>query len=349
MTATLSHSRRAPAPAAPRTTVPKILEHVMGWTLVVVLAMLVTQPRPAVTSEPPPPGPDLSIAADVRRPGLPRPGSKLNISRTARMPAPRARGTERSLARRAELIAIGRKLFADTSYDALSMDDIARQAQCRQGADLLLLQVQARLLPRDHRGLRRRPGHLRGERPRTAAGGPGPAHHRRLSALRRAQPGRLPHDRQRRRRLRRRGARHPGRGARGDRRDHRRRRVRPTRHPPLARMALLGWVCSVEGATLDWIDRPRAAPATTMRELLVKTLGGTDARHRGARPRLPGPGGRPAATPERRRGGRGLADRPPPQVPARRRLVDRLDQLAVRRCHRSAPRRTCRPGPAAFL
>ncbi len=43
------------------------------------------------------------------------------------------RGTERSAARRAELIAIGRALFADTSYDALSMDDIARQAQVAKG------------------------------------------------------------------------------------------------------------------------------------------------------------------------------------------------------------------------
>ena len=32
-------------------------------------------------------------------------------------------------------------------------------------------------------------------------------------------------------------------------------------------------VCSVEGATLDWIDRPEL-PRDTMRELLVRTLGG---------------------------------------------------------------------------
>lgn len=37
------------------------------------------------------------------------------------------------MARRAELIAIGRRLFADTSYDALSMDDIARQAHVAKG------------------------------------------------------------------------------------------------------------------------------------------------------------------------------------------------------------------------
>jgi AcrR family transcriptional regulator len=35
--------------------------------------------------------------------------------------------------RRAELIATGRKLFADTSYDALSMDDIARHAGVAKG------------------------------------------------------------------------------------------------------------------------------------------------------------------------------------------------------------------------
>uniref|UniRef100_UPI000A41BB5C TetR/AcrR family transcriptional regulator n=1 Tax=Streptomyces scabiei TaxID=1930 RepID=UPI000A41BB5C len=46
---------------------------------------------------------------------------------------PRARGTDRSSARRAELISIGRKLFADTSYDTLSMDDIARQAHVAKG------------------------------------------------------------------------------------------------------------------------------------------------------------------------------------------------------------------------
>ncbi|MFI1619070.1 TetR/AcrR family transcriptional regulator [Streptomyces lydicus] len=44
-----------------------------------------------------------------------------------------ARGTVRSQARRAELIATGRRLFADTSYDTLSMDDIARQAGVAKG------------------------------------------------------------------------------------------------------------------------------------------------------------------------------------------------------------------------
>ena len=38
-------------------------------------------------------------------------------------------------------------------------------------------------------------------------------------------------------------------------------------------MGLFGWVCSVEGATLDWIDRPELS-RDIMRELLVKMLGG---------------------------------------------------------------------------
>ncbi|MGW7317057.1 helix-turn-helix domain-containing protein [Streptomyces sp. NPDC054854] len=41
--------------------------------------------------------------------------------------------TSRSQVRWAELIATGRKLFASTSYDALSMDDIAKQAGVTKG------------------------------------------------------------------------------------------------------------------------------------------------------------------------------------------------------------------------
>ncbi|MFD1662468.1 hypothetical protein ACFSL4_30920, partial [Streptomyces caeni] len=43
---------------------------------------------------------------------------------------------------------------------------------------------------------------------------------------------------------------------------------------PLARMGLLGWVCGMEGATLDWMDRPEPS-RDSMRALLVRTLGGT--------------------------------------------------------------------------
>ena len=39
----------------------------------------------------------------------------------------------RSQVRRSELIATGRKLFSDTSYDALSMDDIAKHAGVAKG------------------------------------------------------------------------------------------------------------------------------------------------------------------------------------------------------------------------
>ncbi|MGW7103572.1 TetR/AcrR family transcriptional regulator [Streptomyces sp. NPDC054838] len=49
--------------------------------------------------------------------------------RRARQPG----ATGRSQVRRAELMAVGRKLFADTSYDALSMDDIAKQAGVAKG------------------------------------------------------------------------------------------------------------------------------------------------------------------------------------------------------------------------
>jgi hypothetical protein len=44
--------------------------------------------------------------------------------------------------------------------------------------------------------------------------------------------------------------------------------------PPLVRTGLLGWVCSVEGMTLDWVERP-VLSRDTMRDLLAKTLGGT--------------------------------------------------------------------------
>ncbi|MFJ8739481.1 TetR/AcrR family transcriptional regulator [Embleya sp. NPDC127516] len=52
-------------------------------------------------------------------------------------PRPQGRRTppdsERSQARRAELVAIGRQLFANTSYDALSVDEIAARANVAKG------------------------------------------------------------------------------------------------------------------------------------------------------------------------------------------------------------------------
>jgi AcrR family transcriptional regulator len=185
----------------------------------------------------------------------------------------RARGTERSAARRAELIAIGRKLFADTSYDALSMDDIARQAHVAKGliyyyfrskrgyylaivedsvADLVTLAAGGLELPAVDRVHRTIDGYLRYAEHNQAAyrtivsGGVG--FDTEVQAIRD-------------------GVREAivatmAEGAYGR-----------TAITPLARMGLLSWVCGVEGATLDWIARPELS-RDRMRELLVRTLGG---------------------------------------------------------------------------
>nr|WP_322725636.1 TetR/AcrR family transcriptional regulator [Streptomyces spongiae] len=187
---------------------------------------------------------------------------------------PRTRGTDRSLARRAELIAIGRKLFADTSYDALSMDDIARQAHVAKGliyyyfkskrgyylaivedsvTDLVSFAASGLELPPEERVHRTLDGYLRYAEDNQAAyrtivsGGVGfdTQVHAIRDGVREAIVETIAE------------------GAYG------RREI-----APLARMGLLGWVCSVEGATLDWIDRPDL-PRDAMRELLVRTLGGT--------------------------------------------------------------------------
>ncbi|MER6384752.1 TetR/AcrR family transcriptional regulator [Streptomyces sp. NPDC001250] len=186
---------------------------------------------------------------------------------------PRMRGTERSVARRAELIAIGRKLFADTSYDALSMDDIARQAHVAKGliyyyfqskrgyylaivqdsvADLVACAASGLELPAVDRVQRTIDGYLRYAEHHQAAyrtivsGGVGfdAEVHAIREGVREAIIATIAE-----------GA--YGRSDIG----------------PLARMSLLSWVCSVEGATLDWIDRPGLS-RDTMRDLLVKTLGG---------------------------------------------------------------------------
>ncbi|MET9449576.1 TetR/AcrR family transcriptional regulator [Streptomyces cinerochromogenes] len=187
--------------------------------------------------------------------------------------ATQVRGTERSVARRAELIAIGRKLFADTSYDALSMDDIARQAQVAKGliyyyfrskrgyylaiiqdsvADLVTSAAGGLRLPAVDRVHRTIDGYLRYAEHHQAAyrtivsGGVGfdTEVHAIRDGVREAIIATIAE------------------GAYG--RDD---------ISPLARTGLLAWVCSVEGATLDWIERPRLS-RDTMRELLVKTLGG---------------------------------------------------------------------------
>lgn len=178
------------------------------------------------------------------------------------------------MARRAELIAIGRKLFADTSYDALSMDDIARQAHVAKGliyyyfqskrgyylaiiqdsvADLVTYAASGLELPQVDRVHRTIDSYLRYAEYHQAAyrtivsGGVGfdAEVHSIRDGVREAMVGTIAE-----------GA--YGRSDIG----------------PLARMGLLAWLCSVEGATLNWIDNPELS-RDTMCELLVKTLGGT--------------------------------------------------------------------------
>ncbi|MER5951944.1 TetR/AcrR family transcriptional regulator [Streptomyces sp. NPDC001904] len=183
----------------------------------------------------------------------------------------RVRGTDRSATRRAELIAIGRKLFADTSYDALSMDDIARHAGVAKGliyyyftskrgyylaiiedsvGDLVDRASSAGDLAPVDRVHRTVDGYLRYAEHHQAAyrtiitGGVG--FDAEVQALRN-------------------GVREEmiatiARGAYG----------KPD-VPELARLALLGWLCGVEGVTLEWIGR-REVERDTVRALLVRTL-----------------------------------------------------------------------------
>jgi AcrR family transcriptional regulator len=197
----------------------------------------------------------------------------VNISDQREAARPRARGTERSIARRAELIAIGRKLFADTSYDALSMDDIAKQAhvakgliyyyfQSKRGYYLAIIQdsvadlvtyaasgLEMEQVDRVHRTLDsylRYAEHNQAAYRTVVSGGVGfdAEVHAIRDGVRDAIVATIAD------------------GAYGR-----------TDISPLARMGLLAWVCSVEGATLDWIGGPPQLSRDTMRDLLVKTLG----------------------------------------------------------------------------
>ena len=197
----------------------------------------------------------------------------MNISQQRADARPRARGTERSAARRAELIAIGRRLFADTSYDALSMDDIARQAHVAKGliyyyfqskrgyylaivqdsvADLVTTAARGTELPQVDRVQRTIDGYLRYAEHNPAAyrtivsGGVGfdAEVHAIRDGVREAIVATIAE----------------GAYGRSD-------------IAPVARMGLLAWVCSVEGAVLAWVDRPELS-RETMCALLVKTLGG---------------------------------------------------------------------------
>ncbi|MER6995722.1 TetR/AcrR family transcriptional regulator [Streptomyces sp. NPDC000410] len=182
--------------------------------------------------------------------------------------------TERSQLRRAELIAIGRKLFADTSYDALSMDDIARHAGVAKGliyyyfrskrgyylaiveesvADLVARAADGTDLPRRERVQRTVDGYLRYAQNHQAAyrtivtGGVG--FDTQVQSIRDAVREELIAT--------------IAEGAYG-RRDI----------PLLARLALLGWLSSVEGMTLDWLGHQEPA-RETLCALLVRMLRAT--------------------------------------------------------------------------
>ncbi|MET7680955.1 TetR/AcrR family transcriptional regulator [Streptomyces sp. NPDC005423] len=213
----------------------------------------------------------------------------MSISQQRDAVRPRARGTERSLARRAELISIGRKLFADTSYDALSMDDIARQAHVAKGliyyyfqskrgyylaiindsvAGLVTFAASGAELAAVDRVHRTIDGYLRYAEHNQAAyrtivsGGVG--FDTEVQAIRDAVRAAIV------------ATIAEGAYGRSD-------------ISPLARMGLLGWVCAVEGSTLDWIARPELS-RDRMRELLVKTLGGALRAIEELDPSYPAPG-----------------------------------------------------------
>ncbi|MFJ6699777.1 TetR/AcrR family transcriptional regulator [Streptomyces sp. NPDC091272] len=182
--------------------------------------------------------------------------------------------TGKSQARRAELIVTGRKLFADTSYDALSMDDIARHAGVAKGliyyyfankrgyylavveesvADLVARAGSHRELPRGQRVRRTVDGFLHYAR-----------HHQ--AAYRTIVTGGVGFDievQKIRDTVREQLITTLAEGAYGR-----------TDIPPTARLALLGWMTGVEGITLDWIDTGEPAQEEVC-ELVVRLLRAT--------------------------------------------------------------------------
>ncbi|MFF4407269.1 TetR/AcrR family transcriptional regulator [Streptomyces sp. NPDC001262] len=184
------------------------------------------------------------------------------------------RGTGRSRSRRAELIAIGRKLFADTSYDALSVDDIARHAGVAKGliyyyfknkrgyylaiiedsvAELVVRAASTHDLPPAERVQRTVDGYLRYAQHHQAAyraivtGGVG--FDAEVLALREGVREQLVLAIAR------------GAWGRGD-------------VPLVARTALIGWLAGVEGVTLDWLNH-QGLPREVVCSLLVRGLGDT--------------------------------------------------------------------------
>ncbi|MCX5129147.1 TetR/AcrR family transcriptional regulator [Streptomyces sp. NBC_00193] len=172
--------------------------------------------------------------------------------------------TGRSQVRRAELIAIGRKLFADTSYDALSMDDIAKHAgvakgliyyyfKSKRGYYLAIVEDSVAELVARAAGESEQPT---AQRVRTTIDGYlyYAEHHQ--AAYRTIVTGGVGSDSEVlaiRDAVREELIATIAEGAYG------RREI-----PPLARLALVGWLAGVEGSTLDWIgpaDAPAPVPA----------------------------------------------------------------------------------------
>lgn len=168
--------------------------------------------------------------------------------------------TGRSQVRRAELIAIGRKLFADTSYDALSMDDIAKHAgvakgliyyyfKSKRGYYLAIVEDSVAELVARAAGESELPN---AQRVRTTIDGylHYAEHHQ--AAYRTIVTGGVGSDSEVlaiRDAVREEMIATIAEGAYG------RREI-----PPLARLALIGWLAGVEGSTLDWIG-PAQVPA----------------------------------------------------------------------------------------
>ncbi|MFD5030593.1 TetR/AcrR family transcriptional regulator [Streptomyces sp. NPDC058220] len=179
--------------------------------------------------------------------------------------------TERSEIRRSELITTGRKLFANTSYDALSMDDIAQHAGVAKGliyyyfnnkrgyylaivedsvAELVTLAATGADLPRTQRVQRTVEAYLSFAQHNEAAyrtivtGGVG--FDTEVQAIRDAVRTGLVAT--------------IAEGAYG-RQDI----------PPIARLALLGWLSSVEWLTLEWLGHQELT-LEIPRDLLVRML-----------------------------------------------------------------------------
>lgn len=194
--------------------------------------------------------------------------------------------------RRAELIATGRKLFADTSYDALSMDDIARHAGVAKGliyyyfkskrgyylaivedslAGLVARAASERGLPAAERLRRTIDGYLRYAQHHQAAyrtivtGGVG--FDTEVQAIRDAVREELIGT--------------LAEGAYG-RRDI----------PPTARLALVGWMTGAEGVTLEWLGH-QEPDRDAVRELLTGLLRATLRTVGELEPSCPAPSGTP--------------------------------------------------------